>query len=88
MIWKLAAKIALAMIRIRYRITINGMDEIKAKGNRGILFLPNHPGLIDPIILTLVLKKYFNPRILADSDRIDLPVVSSFLKNMKVIPMP
>ena len=88
MIWKLAAKIALAIIHIRYRITINGMDEIKAKADHGILFLANHPGLIDPVILTLILKKYFNPRILADSDRINIPVISSFLKNMRVIPMP
>src|SRR3569832_891462 len=46
------------LLSIRYRITVRGIENIipqtlSKKG--GILFLPNHPAEIDPIMLTLVL---------------------------------
>ena len=39
------------LLRLRYRIQVSGVAEVAAKGRTGILFLPNHPGLIDPVIL-------------------------------------
>ena len=34
---------------LRYRIRMDGVKAIKAKGAGGILFLPNHPALIAPV---------------------------------------
>jgi long-chain-fatty-acid--[acyl-carrier-protein] ligase len=51
------------LLRIRYRVTYKGLDEVK-KGlrgeTRGVLFLPNHPGfVIDPtLVLTPFLRSF------------------------------
>lgn len=37
------------LIRLRYTVTTEGLDQIPAAGG-GILFLPNHPGWTDPAI--------------------------------------
>ncbi|MCD6526106.1 MAG: hypothetical protein J7K75_03830 [Desulfuromonas sp.] len=34
------------LLRLRYRIDVDGIDDIKNGGRQGILFLPNHPALI------------------------------------------
>ena len=48
------------LIMLRYRLHIKGLDECHKKGNKGILFLPNHPALIDPVILSRVLFLKFH----------------------------
>ena len=65
------------LLKLRYRIDVRGLDAIAARGTRGILFLPNHPALIDPVILIAILHRTFSPYILADRDRIDAPVLRS-----------
>ena len=40
---------------------------------RGILFLPTHPALIDPVILTAVLMKGFHARPFVNQDAVDMP---------------
>ena len=55
-----------AAVHLRYRIRVKGLDEVVARyGRKGILFLPNHPALIDPVILNTVLWGRFKPRSLA-----------------------
>ena len=54
------------LLRLRYRITVKGLDAIQAKGSEGILFLPNHPALIDPVIVSHALNSTFKPRPVAD----------------------
>ncbi len=47
-----------ALLSIRYRISVRGIENINPKTltkKGGILFLPNHPAEIDPVLLTLVL---------------------------------
>ena len=51
---------------MRYRIRVRGLDRIAAPDGRGVLFLANHPALIDPIMLMAVLWSRFRPRVLAD----------------------
>ncbi len=63
--------LARAILRLRYRIRVSGLDQVAARGNRGILFLPNHPALSDPPIIVSELHKHFAPRVLADKDQID-----------------
>ncbi|MGH2612516.1 MAG: 1-acyl-sn-glycerol-3-phosphate acyltransferase, partial [Rhabdochlamydiaceae bacterium] len=47
-----------AMLSIRYRLRVRGIENLNPKTlskKGGILFLPNHPAEIDPVLLTLVL---------------------------------
>jgi long-chain-fatty-acid--[acyl-carrier-protein] ligase len=58
-----------ALLRLRYRVTIRGLDDISSRGRKGILFLPSHPALIDPVIMLSVLYRDFGPRSIADEFR-------------------
>jgi acyl-CoA synthetase (AMP-forming)/AMP-acid ligase II/1-acyl-sn-glycerol-3-phosphate acyltransferase/acyl carrier protein len=62
--------IARGVLRLRYRVRVRGLEEVRARGTRGILFLPNHPALIDPVLVVTFLWKPFRPRPLADEDQI------------------
>ncbi len=47
-----------ALLSIRYRVRVRGIENINPKTlskKGGILFLPNHPAEIDPVLLTMVL---------------------------------
>lgn len=59
------------LLSLRYRISITGLETVAAKGKKGILFLPNHPALIDPIIISAYLRGPFATRALADKDQVD-----------------
>ena len=55
-----------ALLSLRYRITVTGLDDIPAGDPaKPILFMPNHPALIDPIIAYSLLAG-LKPRPLAD----------------------
>ena len=47
---RLVAYVARPIIGLRYRIDLRGLDAVKRKGRRGILFLPNHSSLLDPAL--------------------------------------
>lgn len=68
-------KIIKTLLRLRYRVSLEGTENILAKGGESILFLPNHPALIDPIILLTFLHKDFRARALANKERTEIPVV-------------
>ena len=59
------------LLSLRYHVSIRGLEAVVAKGKKGILFLPNHPALIDPIILAAYLRSPYAPRALADKDQVD-----------------
>ena len=67
---RLVAYLARPILALRYRIEIRGADAIKARGRRGILFLPNHTALIDPAVLMAWLYPSFELRPLADEDQV------------------
>ncbi len=54
------------LLRFRYKITFTGLDDVKKllEGkNSGCLFLPNHPAVVvDPLIVSLPLVRYFHIR--------------------------
>ena len=53
------------LISLRYDVKVHGLSRIakkKLKKESGILFLPNHPAEIDPVILMSILMKPFKPR--------------------------
>jgi len=73
---------------LRYRIRVKGLDRIAAGGRKGILFLPNHPALIDPVIMLSILHGPFAPRALADQDEIDMFFIRWMAERTGVIQIP
>lgn len=76
------------ILGLRYRVTVRGLEEIQQRGRGGILFLPNHPALIDPVLLLTHLSGAFTLRPLADRDQIISPGVRWFARNVRALPLP
>ena len=77
------------ILRLRYKVTITGLSEIpKLKDGRGTLFLPNHPALIDPVLVGSALYQKFAPRPLSDEEQARKPFVRHILQGMNAIEIP
>lgn len=76
------------LLGLRYRVRISGLDAIRARGNSGILFLPNHPAYVDPMLLMAHLFPEFRPRTLADQDMIAAPGIRWVTARLGVQPIP
>ena len=76
------------LLWLRYRIRVTGLEEVARRGTRGILFLPNHPALIDPIIVVACLHRRFSPHALADKDQIDRFFIRWAASRVGVRPVP
>ncbi|MBN1942957.1 MAG: AMP-binding protein [Phycisphaerae bacterium] len=74
-------------LSLRYRVRVIGLEEVRRKGTRGILFLPNHPALIDPVILLSRLWPVFRTRALADKDQIDRFLIRRLARKLNVLPI-
>jgi long-chain-fatty-acid--[acyl-carrier-protein] ligase len=88
MLNSLVAMLTRWLLALRYRVEISGLDRIAAAGRGGILFLPNHPALIDPVILSVHLYRNFRPRAVADVDQIDRFLIRRLARRMRVVPIP
>ncbi len=77
-----------AALWLRYRIRIHGLERVAEGGTTGVLFLPNHPALIDPVILAAVLQKRFRARFLADENQIDRFFIRWLARRIDVVPIP
>ncbi|MBR0458829.1 MAG: AMP-binding protein [Victivallales bacterium] len=73
---------------LRYRIKVIGLDEVYKKGNKGILFLPNHPALIDPVIMSRILFRKFHPRALVDEKQIRQTILKHIGPKLRMLPLP
>ncbi len=76
------------LLWLRYRVRLRGAGAVAAKGRTGILFLPNHPALIDPVILTSQFYSRFGARPLADRDQIGRFGIRYLAKRVGAIPIP
>lgn len=76
------------LLRLRYRIEVRGLRELRERGTRSILFLPSHVALIDPAILTVLLDPWFHPNAVADSYQISHPLVRFFARLFGARPLP
>lgn len=83
-----ASVIISLLLRLRYLITVRGLDLVRGRGVRGVLFLPNHPSLIDPLIITTLLYPAFRARPLAFEDQINRPVLRWLCRLIGTIPIP
>jgi acyl-CoA synthetase (AMP-forming)/AMP-acid ligase II/acyl carrier protein/1-acyl-sn-glycerol-3-phosphate acyltransferase len=76
------------VLSLRYRIRLIGLDKISAKGKTGIVFLPNHPALIDPIIMFTYLHGKFAPKGFGDQDQVNRPVIRFFARRWGIRTVP
>lgn len=83
------------LIFLRYRIEVRGLvglkdrltlDQFKRPG--GILFLPNHPAEIDPVILEMILWHRFRPRPLVVEHFYSLKGFRFFMDLVGAMPLP
>jgi long-chain-fatty-acid--[acyl-carrier-protein] ligase len=79
---------ARALLALRYRVTLVGLDEVVARGRERILLLPNHPALIDPVILAVWFLDPLSPLFLADSQQIDRPILRTLARYYGVRALP
>ncbi len=77
-----------ALLWLRYRVEVRGVEAVRARGDRKILFLPNHPALIDPVIVLSSLHKDFRPIPLANGKRTDLPVIGWMARRVGTVLIP
>ena len=84
---RLLAWLVKAILWLRYRVRITGLGAVTARGRSGILFLPNHPGLIDPVIVTSHLYGPFKVRALADRRQIDRFFIRWLARRIGVLPI-
>jgi acyl-CoA synthetase (AMP-forming)/AMP-acid ligase II/acyl carrier protein len=76
------------VLSLRYRIRLIGLDKIFAKGKTGIVFLPNHPALIDPIIMFTYLHGKFAPKGFGDQDQVNRPLIRFFARRWGIRTVP
>ena len=75
-------------LRLRYRIDITGLEAVRRRGTRGILFLPCHPALIDPVMVLSTLLRDFAPGTIADADAVGAPGIRDLVARFGVRTIP
>src|SRR5664279_2781263 len=80
--------LARGVVALRYRVHVEGAATVRGRGRHGILFLPNHPALIDPVIIIAHLHGKFGVRPLALEDQIKEPVVSALADLLGALRVP
>lgn len=82
------------LLFLRYKVKESGLDKIAAERpsahdgkKRPILFLPNHPALIDPFIVYSRISG-LRPRALSDEKRMSGPLQKLLVKIMRIITIP
>jgi len=79
------------ILSLRYRIKVKNLKPLlDAEHHRsgGVLFLPNHPAEIDPLILNALLAPKFHPRPLVVEHFYYLSGAHLFMKWVNALPMP
>lgn len=90
-LWKLLTKLAWAVLSLRYKFEIKGLDQISngslsKKG--GIFFMPNHPAHMDPLFLFLLLWPKFRMRPIVTEYIYRMSFIKPLMKITKGLPIP
>lgn len=72
------------LLSLRYRVRLTGLEAVVSRGRRGILVLPNHPAIIDPLIVVAALHAALRPRPLADAEQMRHPLIAWFSRRVGV----
>lgn len=89
--WTLISLLVRALLRLRYRVKVVGLDQLNRKKlhkKQGILFLPNHPAHMDPLMLFLLFWPKYRMRPLVIEYVYRLPLMKPFLKLVKALSIP
>ena len=73
------------ILALRYRIRITKTDLVH---DQGVIFIPNHPAQIDPIILMAHLWSRYRPRPLAVEHYYHMPGAAHFMRFVRALPIP
>ncbi len=87
----LTCSLVRCLIALRYRLVVKGLDALtpdQFKRPGGILFLPNHPAEVDPVILEAILWKRFRPRPLVIEHFYFLKGFRFFMDLVGAMPLP
>jgi acyl-CoA synthetase (AMP-forming)/AMP-acid ligase II/1-acyl-sn-glycerol-3-phosphate acyltransferase/acyl carrier protein len=76
------------IIGLRYQVEVRGLTAIGKDDGTGILFLPNHQALIDPVIVMSILYPDFQPRPLADADQANMAGNRWIMQQIRPITLP
>lgn len=77
-----------SLLRLRYRLDVEGLSTIQASKEKGILFMPNHVAIIDPVIITSLLWPSFEPRPLSLDDYFYQKWLRILMNVIRALPMP
>lgn len=89
--WTLVSYFARAILSLRYKIEYRGLDQLTPERlNRpdGILFMPNHPAHMDPLINFVWLWPKYRMRPLVIEYIYRLPILQPLIKLVKALPVP
>ena len=89
--WTFLAFLLRKGLSLRYRVEIRGLETLTPeKLNRpgGILFLPNHPAHVDPMLIGLLLWPRYRMRPLAIEYIYRQPWMAPLMKLVKALPIP
>ena len=71
------------LVRTRYRILIKGSEVLQTNSTN--LILPNHPALVDPIILLSQIYRFSTATPVISEKYYDLPVIKSFFRGLGAV---
>lgn len=77
------------ILSLRYRIETKGLDALTLpRPEYGVLFLPNHPAEIDPVMVETLLWKRYSPRPLIVEHFYDLKGFKWLMRWVGALPLP
>lgn len=90
-LWTIVCKLAWMGLSLRYKIEVKGLDQLKKfsfSSSSGILFMPNHPAHMDPVMIFTLLWPKFRMRPIVTEYIYRLGILKPFMKTTKGIPIP
>ncbi len=82
----LMALAARVVLWLRYNLKWRGLKKLRAR--KGVLFLPNHPGELDPVFLATRLWGRYRPHPVVVEDFYHMGSLHWLMKSIRAIPMP
>lgn len=76
------------ILSVRYSVSVKGLAELALDPTKGTIFLPNHPALIDPVIVMSHLHGQYAPRPLSAAEQANKPGVRQLMKLIRPIILP
>lgn len=89
--WTVFTYLSRAILSLRYKIEIKGLDRLNPEQLNhpgGVLFLPNHPALMDPLFIFLILWPKFRMRPIVIEYIYRMPFLRPFMKLIRALSIP